>query len=612
MNLLNEQFKRDFFSLSKNHLDIDNINKYIYLFEILNKYTINDHKICLIRPHQVYPEHIQKIYAENRFYIIYIPYGLMSLAASISQFLPHWNVEISDLHLQSIKNVCTTSQYNSKMLLEEIPLDYDIYGISYMFPTATPMVLEIADYLKSNNKFVISGGVQATSEYVELLNTDKFDIIIKRESETQIVRLLDLWEQTYQSKPGFELNFSDLVNTSFKRKTQIISFEDKFENMVSLDIKKVYNKIDLESIHKYGSSGIWNRTVGKYKKYSNIMINRGCRGHCSFCSVSNFMKRGIRTRTPQDVLDEILFLYNEKGVRHIEWLDDDLLGSRKNSLELFNRLAAKNIDLSWSTTHFVLALSIDREMALAMSNSGCVMTGFGVETGNKKRLAETGKLVTHEHIKNAVSIFQKYHSHIFLVSSFIFGFPNETFSELFETFDLAKTLRLDWCANSILIPFRGSKIFQDFFSYDNSETSTFCKQGSQVYTVGRDLVSKGKTFDDMFNEVIDFRKVNLSSVASQNELKQFQIYFNVFVNLLGNTNLTSEGNPEKIRCHTQEIVKAYPMDAVSWYVNAISSKQLYLIDAYDHAMKNCEKALKKSSYWRNFFDLYDVFSYVFE
>jgi len=603
-----EQIQKYLFEHNNHSITYNDYPKYIQLLDLLKSYPITNHKICLIRPHQIYPKYINKYHAANKLYIIYIPYGIMSLTASIKMFLPHWKVEITDLHLESIRGVHINDNYNYESLLNTIPHDCDVYGISYMFPTATTMVLDIADYLKSKGKFVIAGGVQATSDYVELLNTNKFDIILKKESETQIIRLLYLWEESHKNLPEPTYKYSGLVNTSYKHNNQIISFNDVFEDIISIDIKETYDYIDIDEIYKYGSTGVWGRSVGKNRKYSNIMINRGCRGNCTFCSVSHFMKRGIRPRKPKDVLNEILFLYYKKGVRHIEWLDDDLLGSRKNALYLFNKLASLNLDLKWSTSHFVLASSIDREMALAMSNSGCVMTGFGVETGNAKRLKETGKLVTHKHIRNAVSIFRTYHPHIYLMSSFIFGFPNETFAELFETFNFAKELKLDWCGNSLLLPFRGTKIYEQF---KQSKHEPFVKKGTQVYTIGREIVSKGKTFDDIFDEIIDFRKVNLSSVATKNELQQFQIYFNVFVNQLGNINLTGEGNPEKIRSHTAEVVKAYPMDAISWYVNAIASKSLHLIEQYDISMKNCENALKESSFWRNFFYLYNVFDYKF-
>ncbi len=578
---------------------------------LLKRYPIGRRRICLIQPPGIYPDFVRRKVAENKRYTIYYPYGLLSLSAAVTLFHNQWEVIIKDLFLELLKRAAEGGKTDFDTLLQTLPEDCDVYGVSYMQSTVERQVLEITDYLKSKNKFVIAGGVQCTNaDYTNLLKSNTVDVCFRRESEAQIVRFLSFWEEVDRGSSGPSEHSSGMVNLEFKNGEDILSFDDVFEPIVSLDIREEYKKIDIDGYNSYGSAGMWSRIAGRSRTFANIMSNRGCRGKCSFCSVSYFMKPGVRSRAAQDILDEILHLYHKYNVRHIEWLDDDLLGNKERSLELFNKLSALNLDLTWSTNHFVLAHSISGELAKAMVESGCVMIGFGVETGNEQRMKSLGKRISKQIVRDAVTILKKNHPQVMVATAWIFGFPNETFGELFDTFNFAKELKVDWCANSVLQPFPGTGMYNELRKLgDERASGQFGKRKSSVYTIGRETVNKGYTFDDIFKEIIDFRTVDLNRIAEKKEIQQFQIYFNVFVNLIGNVNLAPEGNPEKIKRHTDDILKGYPMDAVSWLVNARASKLLGLIENYDESMVNYERERKLSSFWTNFFELYDVENY---
>ena len=73
-------------------------------------------------------------------------------------------------------------------------------------------------------------------------------------------------------------------------------------------------------------------------KFSTALSNRGCRAQCTFCSVRHFNGKGVRRRSVQSVIDELLVLRHEYGIDHVMWLDDDFLYDRRESLELFNEM----------------------------------------------------------------------------------------------------------------------------------------------------------------------------------------------------------------------------------------------------------------------------------
>jgi radical SAM superfamily enzyme YgiQ (UPF0313 family) len=553
------------------------------------------------------PEQIKREKVKINMYMDYLPYGFLILSAAIRLFNPEWKVIIVDLNLEFLRRAGSGQPFDFDTVLSSIPDGCDLYGVSWMFASIEQEALRVFKYLKSKEQFVVAGGTQSTADYIPLLKNGYAEIVFKRESETQINRVLSLWEESINNETVPTSKSAGIVNLAFNSDREIVSFNDSYEKPVVLDIRGEYDKLSLDAYHKYGSPSVWCRTAAKGRKFATIPSTKGCRGRCIFCAVTGFMGHGARCRNPQDVLDEIWYLYNEKGVRHIEWLDDDLLADRDCALMLFNKLAALKLDLTWTTSAYVLALSIDEEIANAMVNSGCVMTGFGVETGNADRLRTLRKPSSLEKLRKAAGIFKSNHPEILLISTIIFGYPEETFRELMDTYNFVEELKLDWCTHSLLQPLADTDIFYDLQRLGDERTLTdFGKSKIAAFTIGREAINRGFTFDDIFKDITDFRTFDLDKFLSKAELQQFQIYFNVFVNLIGNVNLTSRGRPEKIRRHTEDFLKRYPMDPVLWAVNAKAAEMLGLTENYEYSRENYEIALKNSSFWQNFFEVYDI------
>ena len=85
--------------------------------------------------------------------------------------------------------------------------------------------------------------------------------------------------------------------------------------------------------------------VGPNKVYSTLQLNRGCRAHCTFCGVTPFMGLGIRQYPIDSVISELLYLVNEKGMTHFEWLDDDLLEDKPGIINVLEKIKDRNINI---------------------------------------------------------------------------------------------------------------------------------------------------------------------------------------------------------------------------------------------------------------------------
>jgi hypothetical protein len=70
------------------------------------------------------------------------------------------------------------------------------------------------------------------------------------------------------------------------------------------------------------------------------------------------------------------FLWHNHGVRHFEWLDDDLLYDKDKALNLFNEISARLPNATWCANNGLIAAAISENLLESMEKSGC--QGFTV------------------------------------------------------------------------------------------------------------------------------------------------------------------------------------------------------------------------------------------
>jgi radical SAM superfamily enzyme YgiQ (UPF0313 family) len=156
------------------------------------------------------------------------------------------------------------------------------------------------------------------------------------------------------------------------------------------DVTPAYDLTEIERLSQYGVIGIFHAFVDANTPTATCLSNRGCRAHCTFCSVPNFNGRIVRQRPVESVLDELETL-RDTGVKHFVWLDDDLLKDHRRALSLFRGMARRNLGLTWDATNGLIAASCNDEMVDAMQKSGCVAVNIGMESGNPEILRQISK-----------------------------------------------------------------------------------------------------------------------------------------------------------------------------------------------------------------------------
>lgn len=198
------------------------------------------------------------------------------------------------------------------------------------------------------------------------------------------------------------------------------------------------------------------------KRYYSILVrkrpvdtlftSRGCPFQCGFCY--NFRQK-YRYRTPEDVVDELTRI-REQGIRDVEIADDTFTGIRPRALEIFDRIIAEKLDISFRIKSRVDVFT--EELAQKARQAGVYLVAFGMESGSQRMLDAMNKRTTVEMNARACELTRKHKmmSH----SSWIIGYPGETPDTVAETLDFIRKYHPSTVNLGVLRPYPNTDAYE--------------------------------------------------------------------------------------------------------------------------------------------------------
>jgi len=166
----------------------------------------------------------------------------------------------------------------------------------------------------------------------------------------------------------------------------------------------------------------------------------------------------MRTRSPENVVDEMEYLVQKRGVDQIFIVDDNFTGIPTRVMEICRLIRERGIDVNWFCEGRVDTAS--KEMYKAMSDAGCWLIFLGLESGSQKVLDYYEKKTTVEKGWRAVALAQS--ANIDVVGSFVVGAPNETEEDYRETLNFIKRADIDAISISSLKVLPGAELWRRF------------------------------------------------------------------------------------------------------------------------------------------------------
>jgi radical SAM superfamily enzyme YgiQ (UPF0313 family) len=193
-------------------------------------------------------------------------------------------------------------------------------------------------------------------------------------------------------------------------------------------------------------------------RFTTVQSSRGCPFQCVFCDIPAFHRRTWRPRSAAHVVAELRHL-QDAGYGSVSFVDDHFLLKPRRVEEICAGLHERGINLRWGCEGRVDSAGARLYPVLAKAHCRTVM--FGIESGCQKTLDRLGKRQTLAQVEDAVRVAKR--SGIQLVHGFfVVGCPDETESELRDTFAFARRIPLDTFAFNRLCVYRGTPLWDEY------------------------------------------------------------------------------------------------------------------------------------------------------
>lgn len=188
----------------------------------------------------------------------------------------------------------------------------------------------------------------------------------------------------------------------------------------------------------------------------NINGTRGCPYQCIYC-YHDFMGQGYRHRSPESILKEIRLLYEDHGVTYFHFTDDEYCLKKGFLYEFCKKIKEEfNQKITWGCAGRVNLMT--EGLIAAMAEAGCVLIGYGIESGSQKMLDVMKKGVTVGQSKEAIRLTQKYLG--WADCSFMIGTPGENRETIQETINFCKELDLAPEVIFFMTPYPGTELYR--------------------------------------------------------------------------------------------------------------------------------------------------------
>jgi len=132
-----------------------------------------------------------------------------------------------------------------------------------------------------------------------------------------------------------------------------------------------------------------------------VLSGRGCTFECNFCYR---MDKGLRTRSIDNILEEVRVLKASYNVSYISFSDELLMSSVERTVNICEGIIKSGLDIKWDCNGRLNYAKPD--VLRLMKQSGCVFINYGIESLDRRVLNTMKKGLSvkmiHEGIRNTL------------------------------------------------------------------------------------------------------------------------------------------------------------------------------------------------------------------
>lgn len=294
---------------------------------------------------------------------------------------------------------------------------------------------EMAKLLKAKypDSKIILGGIHPTALPEEALTTGDVDIVVRGEGEETLLLLYDAIKN--------DQSYCNIAGISFGKDGNITHNPDRplIQNLDTIP-RFPYELFD----------------ANKYN-LGFLVTSRGCPYNCIFCSQRLISGKKYRFSSCETIIETINLLINKYNQQSITFLDDNFLVNKKRVKLLCELIVQNRFNVKAKFGCQTRADNVDEEVLTYLKNAGFASIGLGIETGSERLMKILNKGETVRDNIEAVKMIKRMGFDINCF--FLFGVPSETSEERFETYRLAKELRLNYAKFNNIVPYPGTRLF---------------------------------------------------------------------------------------------------------------------------------------------------------
>lgn len=332
------------------------------------------HKVRFIEPGNLpYRKSLKNLYMYDK-YIRTPSIGLLTLATIVNQ---------------RDYDVFMYSESVSKIKWNDV-LNADIVFIG-IFTFNANRGYELAEYIRKNSKaVVVMGGLHASMNYPEAC--EHCDYVLLGEGDESILELIDALENN---------NAIDFPGVAYKNKDNIVNtgYRCPPENIDVIP--------DRDLLHNY------QKMAGHNTIWAQVHASRGCPHNCDYCALIRHFGRRVRTRSPQNVVDDIKYSIEFHDKKHhrlakMLWItDDNFFADRQWAMDVLNAIINSGIKYQF-TVQVRYEVGYDDEMLDLLKKAGFTELAMGIEFLEDEAFENYHKKSTYSDIVRSVENIQRH------------------------------------------------------------------------------------------------------------------------------------------------------------------------------------------------------------
>lgn len=316
----------------------------------------------------------------------------------------------------------------------------DVLAIS-VYTCHVPDALWVASQVKERipSIRIVVGGPHPTAS-PEIVLRPEIDVAVVGEGEETFCELLEAWnsDRSVNGIAGLALKGDGCVQLTGQRQ--------RIRNLDELP----YPLYERRYYDLPGASLSFPSM--RHVVYAPMLLARGCNMPCQFCSSRHLWGNEVHTRSPENVVEEMIHLRDCYDVDFVYFEDLTFTLRRKLFLLLCDLITERNVEVDWGCETHVN--TVRPEELPRMADAGCRKILWGIESVNDADLKRMDKMQSIADARRALKAASA--CGILNWGCYIIGFPWDTERSILDAAEVLADIDIHQLRISIATPFPGS------------------------------------------------------------------------------------------------------------------------------------------------------------